>query len=128
MLALRASGIVFENAMAEDVNIVGNYRLVKCILTGQSTQVWEVVEQSSHRHFAMKLLLQDKLNDSAAKGVLYHEAEVGLEMTHPNVIKIVYVSTDKINHYFVMEFFPSGSLKSRLVQKQFDFFSGRTCP
>jgi serine/threonine protein kinase len=119
LLALRANRIVFEGGMAEE--LVGNYRLVKCILTGQSTQVWEVVEQSSHRHFAMKLLLQDRHNDSAAKGMLYHEAEVGLKMTHPNVIKIVYVSNDKTNHYFVMEFFPSGSLKSRLVQKQFDF-------
>lgn len=104
-----------------DENIVGNYRLIKCILTGQSTQVWEVVETSSHRHFAMKLLLPEKHSDTTAKGMLYHEAEVGLEMTHANVIRIVYVSTEKTNHYFVMEYFPSGSLKSRMVQKQFDF-------
>src|SRR6185369_13083087 len=105
--------------MGED--IIGNYRLVKCILTGQSTQVWEVVETSSHRHFAMKLLLPEKHSDATAKGMLFHEAKVGLDMTHPNVIRIVFVSNEKENHYFVMEFFPSGSLKSRLVQKQFDF-------
>ncbi len=105
--------------MAED--IIGNYKLVKCILTGQSTQVWEVVETSSHRHFAMKLLLPEKHSDSMSKGMLYHEAAVGLEMVHPNVIRIVYVSNESANHYFVMEYFPSGSLKSRLVQKQYDF-------
>lgn len=104
-----------------DENIIGNYRLIKCILTGQSTQVWEVVETSSHRHFAMKLLLPEKHSDSTAKSMLYHEASVGLEMVHGNVIRIVHVSNEKTDHYFVMEFFPSGSLKARLVQKQFDF-------
>ena len=109
--------------MAED--IIGNYRLVKCLLTGQMSQVWEVVETSSHRHFAMKLLLPEKAKDSESKRMLYHEAKVGLEMTHPNVIRIVYVSEEKVNHYFVMEYFPSGSLKVRLVNKHYDFIRER---
>ncbi|MSQ95389.1 MAG: serine/threonine protein kinase [Gemmataceae bacterium] len=105
--------------MAED--IIGNYRLIKCILTGQSTQVWEVVEVQSHRHFAMKQLLPDKIHDSEARNTLYHEAAVGREMTHPNVIRIAYVSNESLHHYFCMEYFPSGSLKTRLVQKNYDF-------
>ncbi|MBM3995936.1 MAG: serine/threonine protein kinase [Planctomycetes bacterium] len=105
--------------MADD--IIGNYKLVKCLGTGQMSQVWEVVETSSHRHFAMKLLLPEKAGDADAKAMLYHEAAVGLEMVHPNVIRINYVSDDSVNHYFVMEFFPSGSLKSRLVSKQYDY-------
>jgi serine/threonine protein kinase len=109
--------------MAEE--IVGNYRLVKCLLTGQQSQVWEVVETSSHRHFAMKLLLAEKVKDADSKRMLYHEAKVGLEMTHPNVIRIVYVSTESTNHYFVMEYFPAGSLKVRLVNKQYDFIRER---
>jgi serine/threonine-protein kinase len=103
-----------------DENIIGNYRLVKCILTGQMSQVWEVVEISSHRHFAMKLLLPERGADAEAKRMLYHEAAVGLELSHPNVIRIVYVSEESTHHYFVMEFFPSGSLKARLVSKQYD--------
>src|ERR1700686_868059 len=109
--------------MGED--IIGNYRLVKCLLTGQMSQVWEVVEVSSHRHFAMKLLLPQKANDSEAKGMLFHEAKVGLGMTHPNLIRIVFVSDEKVNHYFCMEYFPSGSLKVRLVNKQYDFIKER---
>lgn len=105
--------------------IIGNYRLVKCILTGQHSQVWEVVETSSHRHFAMKLLLQERAKDAVSRNMLYHEAKVGLEMTHPNVIRIVYVSNESVNHYFVMEFFPAGSLKARLVNKTYDFIRER---
>jgi serine/threonine protein kinase len=109
--------------MSEDV--IGNYKLVKCIVTGQHSQVWEVVETSSHRHFAMKLLLPERSKDSVSRKMLYHEANVGQELTHQNVIRIVNVSNDGINHYFVMEFFPAGSLKSRLVNKQYDFIRER---
>lgn len=109
--------------MAEDT--IGNYRLVKCLLTGQQSQVWEVVETSSHRHFAMKLLLSERGSDPDAVKMLYHEANVGKELTHPNVIRITYVSEEKVNHYFVMEYFPAGSLKVRLINKQFDFIKER---
>ncbi|HZZ80551.1 MAG TPA: serine/threonine-protein kinase, partial [Gemmataceae bacterium] len=109
--------------MADDT--VGNYRLVKCLLTGQQSQVWEVVETSSHRHFAMKLLLPDCAKNADSRKMLYHEATVGKELTHPNVIRIVYVSEEKENHYFVMEYFPAGSLKVRLINKQFDFIKER---
>jgi serine/threonine-protein kinase len=109
--------------MAEDT--IGNYRLVKCLLTGQQSQVWEVVETSSHRHFAMKLLLPERGADADAKRMLYHEAKVGKELTHANVIRITCVSEEKVNHYFVMEYFPAGSLKARLTNKQFDFIRER---
>jgi serine/threonine-protein kinase len=109
--------------MAEDV--IGNYRMVKCLYPGQQSQVWEVVEVPSHRHFAMKLLHSERAKDAEAKRMLYHEAKVGKELRHPNVIRIVHVSDDSTNHYFVMEYFPSGSLKVRLVNKQFDFIRER---
>ena len=60
-----AAGLVRE-ASSWPKNIIGNYRLVKCILTGQHSQVWEVVETSSHRHFAMKLLLPERAADPDA--------------------------------------------------------------
>lgn len=104
---------------------IGNYRLLNCIVTGQSSQVWEVVEVSSHRHFAMKLLLPEKASDPEAKRLLYHEARVGKKLAHQNVIRIVHVGEDKKNHYFCMEFFPAGSLKMRLMRKQFDFIKER---
>ncbi len=109
--------------MADDT--IGNYRLIKCLGTGQQSQVWEVVETSSHRHFAMKMLLPELTEDADAKRMLYHEAKVGKELTHPNVIRITNVSEEKVNHYFVMEYFPAGSLKSRLTNKQYDFIRER---
>ncbi len=109
--------------MAEE--IIGGYRLQNLMMSGQTSQVWEVVEVSSHRHFAMKLLLPEKIKDSEARRMLIHEAEVGQKLVHPNIIRIVTLNKNIDNPYFVMEFFPSGSLKLRVVRKQLDFVRER---
>jgi serine/threonine protein kinase len=109
--------------VAEDQ--LGNYRLLNMMMQGQTSQVWEAVELSSHRHFAIKLLLPEKAAISENRHMLFHEANVGQKLAHPNIIKIVYVHKDPASPYFVMEFFPAGSLKLRLVRKQMDFIKER---
>jgi serine/threonine protein kinase len=109
--------------MAEEV--IGGYRLQNLIITNQSTQVWEVVEVTSHRHFAMKILLPEKMSDPEQRRLIKHEANVGKQLAHQNVIRIITVSKDSKNPYYVMEFFPAGSLKIRLLRKQFDFVRER---
>jgi serine/threonine protein kinase len=106
--------------------IIGGYRLVNMMMTGQTSQVWEVVELASHRHFAMKLLLPEKVVQPEHRRMLLHEAMVGQKLAHPNIIRIFHVLRDPKNPYFVMEFFPAGSLKLRLMRKQLDFVKERT--
>jgi serine/threonine protein kinase len=105
--------------------IVGGYRLLKHMVTGQTSQVWEVVEGSSGRHFAMKLLLPEKTRDSEMRRFLLHEADVGRELAHPNIIRIVAVGRNADNPYFVMEYFPAGNLKLRIMRKEMDFIHER---
>jgi serine/threonine protein kinase len=105
--------------------VIEGYRLAKHMATGQSSQVWEVVELSSHRHFAMKLLLPEKVSSPEHRRTLFHEADVAQKLTHPNIIRIVKVIRDQQNPCFVMEFFPAGSLKARLLAKQQDFLRER---
>jgi eukaryotic-like serine/threonine-protein kinase len=101
--------------------VIGGYRLQNHMMTGQTSQVWEVVELSSSRHFAMKILLPEAARDKEHRQFLFHEAEVGIKLRHPNVIKIITVNRTHETPYFVMEFFPSGALKLRIVRKQADF-------
>jgi serine/threonine protein kinase len=108
-----------EADMAEE--LVGGYRLLKHMVTGQTSQVWEVVEPTSGRHFAMKLLLPEKVHDSVHRQFLFHEAEVGKDLAHPNIIRIVKVDRSADNPYFVMEYFPAGNLKLRIQKKEADF-------
>ena len=107
--------------MEEKAEFIGGYQLRNLIATGQSSQVWEVVEPSSKRHFAMKMLLPEAATNPATKKLLVHEAEVGLKLQHPNIIKIVKVVKEGKTPFFVMEFFPAGSMQFRIINKQFDF-------
>ncbi len=107
--------------MAEEV--IGGYKLLKHMVTGQTSQVWEVVEGQSHRHFAMKL--PEKAREPEHRRFLIHEAEVGKQLAHPNIIKIVAVGRDRTNPYFVMEYFPAGNLKLRIMRKDFTFIHDR---
>jgi eukaryotic-like serine/threonine-protein kinase len=101
--------------------IIEGYKLQSCMGTRINSQVWEVVEVSSGRHFAMKLLLPEKANNKELRSQLFHEANVGKQLAHQNVIKIVHVGTSKDHPMFVMEFFPSGAVQLRIVRKQYDF-------
>jgi serine/threonine protein kinase len=102
-------------------DVLGGYRLANLMMTGQTSQVWECVEVSSGRHFAIKMLLPEKVHDPVHRGLLFHEAEVGIDMAHPNVIKIIKLIKDKHHPHFIMEYFPAGNLKLRIMHKKWDF-------
>ena len=84
------------------------------MVTGQTSQVWEVVETTSGRHFAMKLLLPEKADAGrvpplpAPRG--RRRPGAGPPQHHPH--RQGRPTTRRIP-YFVMEFFPAGSLKLR---------------
>src|SRR5437868_4017745 len=99
-----SSFVIFEEPSVAEQNI-GNYRLVKLLGNGQTSQVWEVVEQTSSRHFAMKVLSSGYASKAEARNAIFHEAEVGLQMAHANVIKIFSVNKDKASPHYIMEHF-----------------------
>jgi len=101
--------------------MIGAYRLQNLLQTGQSSQVYEVVEMASMRHFAMKILLPERAKDPDQRRLLFYEPDVGRKLAHPNVIKILVVNRDPNLPYFIMEFFPSGSLRTKMQLKQIDF-------
>jgi|SRR5579883_148365 len=107
--------------MADVGEVLEGYRLRSMLQTGQTSQVFEVVEIKSNRHFAMKLLLPEAAEKPEHRRALFNEAEVGIKMTHQNVIRIVKVSRTKETPHFIMEFFPSGGLRLRLQAKDFAF-------
>lgn len=107
--------------MADVNEVIGGYRLRTLLQTSQKTQVFEVVEPVSNRHFAMKLLLPEAADDPVERAMLFHEAEVGIEMRHENVVHIIKVNKSQTTPHFIMEYFPSGSLRERLKKKDSSF-------
>lgn len=107
--------------MPEINETIGGYRLRSLLQTGQVSQVFEVVEPLSNRHFAMKVLLPEAAEKGEVRSNLFHEAEVGIKLRHENVIHILKVNRDPQAPFFIMEFFPSGSLRNRLMGKDTNF-------
>ena len=105
--------------MPEVNETIGGYRLRSLLQTGQVSQVFEVVEPHSNRHFAMKVLLPEAAEKSDVRNNLFHEAQVGTKLRHENVIHILKVSRDQHSPHFIMEYFPSGSMRTRLMGKDF---------
>ena len=99
-------------------NTIGGYNLKSLMMTGQTSQVWEVVEGHSMRHFALKLLLPENARSPDHREMLFHEAMVGMSMHHPNVIKMFKCVKEKANPHIIMEFFPGANMKLRLMRKQ----------
>ena len=107
--------------MADIGELIGGYKLRSLLYPGQSSQVFEVVEPTSHRHFAMKLLLPEAATNPEQRRALFNEAEIGIKLTHANVVRIHKVNRSPEAPHFIMEFFPSGSLRLRLQAKDFAF-------
>ena len=100
--------------MSNDSQTVGDYRLVNCIASGSSCQVWEVIDNETTRRMAMKLLLPDSLTDGEVVAALKHEFNVAKTFDHPNIVKYHELSVTKQHGYFVMDLFPAPSLKTQV--------------
>ncbi len=107
--------------MAEVNELIGGYKLRTLLQTGQTSQVFEVIEPHSNRHFAMKVLLPEAEANSEHRRGLFNEAEIGKKLAHQNVIRIFKVNHSPESPHFIMEFFPSGSLRLRLQAKDNKF-------
>jgi len=103
--------------VADIGQVLGDYKIRSLLHTGPVSQVFEVVEQRSSRHFAMKILLPEHSDNPVHRKQLFNDAEIGSELRHENVINIVKVSRSENTPHFVMEFFPSGSIRKRLQSR-----------
>ena len=67
--------------MSEEV--IGGYRLMKHMATGQTRQVWEVVEVYQHPPFRHEVACcRKRRTNSDHRRFLFHEADVGIQLAH----------------------------------------------
>lgn len=121
--------------MADTMQTIGGYHVARHLQSGQNSQVFEVIEPRSFRHFAMKVLHQEQASKPEIRSELFHEAEVGIALRHENVIQILKIDRSPQTPHFIMEFFPSGSLRTRMMagkdeeekKKQKEFLRDNMC-
>jgi serine/threonine protein kinase len=100
---------VSANVGAEDR--IGGYRYVRTLQMGQNSVIMEVVQEASGRRFAMKQLLASKAGDSSERKVFEFEAKLGMQLQHPQLIRVYEYVRDKEQPYFVMDYFPGMTLR-----------------
>ncbi len=108
--------------MATDVNTasdrIGGYRYIRTIHPGHSSVVIEVVQESTQRRFAIKQLLASRAEDRQEYRHFAHEAQLGMDLRHPNLIRVHEFVKDREQPYFVMELFGGHHLKLCIARPQ----------
>jgi len=97
------------NTLSDDR--IGNYKYVRTLLQGQNSTVMEVAQEGTGRRFAMKQMLPSKAKVGSERRLFEFEAKLGMELQHPNLIRVWEFVKDKDMPYFVMDYFPSNHLR-----------------
>jgi len=100
--------------VVEGTSIIDGYKLVGCVATGNSTQIWEVVPPSGSSRFAMKLLLPRAFEDKEQIQILKGEGRVCKALNHPNLVTFHDAVFDKKHGYIVMEFLRAQNVKTQI--------------
>jgi eukaryotic-like serine/threonine-protein kinase len=105
-----------EEPLATDTNAtsddrIGGYRYVRTIHPGATSVVMEVLQEGTQRRFALKQLLASRAEDRDEYKAFMHEAKLGMDLRHPNLIRVIEFVKDRTQPFFVMELFTGLHLK-----------------
>jgi serine/threonine protein kinase len=95
---------------------IGGYRYIRTIHPGHTSLVMEVVQESTQRRFALKQLLASRAEDRDEYRAFAHEARLGMELRHPNLMRVYEFVKDQAQPYFVMELFGGHHLKLSIAR------------
>jgi serine/threonine protein kinase len=84
---------------------VGSYRLLKLLMTGHNSQVWEAMHDAYQRRFAVKTLLPEFRHDREQIGYMKNEYLVGSTVEHPRVIRAYELGVHNRAPFLAIEFF-----------------------
>ena len=96
--------------------VLGPYRLNRLIHAGNSSQIWEATEGTAR--VAIKFLRNDFRENKVELAIFKNEFDIGEQMSHPNIIRMLKLDMEAKIPYFAMELFSTISLKQALRQGQ----------
>lgn len=97
--------------MVSGRDFLGPYRLVKLVRAGQMCEVWEAIKDPNPHRIAVKVLRKDQIKNKEEIRHLKHEAEVGKDVKHANIIDIYEFNFDHELPFVAMELFNAKNLK-----------------
>jgi serine/threonine-protein kinase len=102
---------------------IGPYRLLKLLMTGQNSQVWEAMHDGQQQRYAVKYLLAERRHDREQIGYIKNEFAVGRGLDHPRVIHVHELGRHEGSPYLALEFYPHPNMKFYVQQD-----TGRIAP
>ncbi|WP_010586645.1 serine/threonine protein kinase, partial [Schlesneria paludicola] len=102
--------------MAEEEPLIidEQYQFVMNVASGSSSMVWEVVEKTSGRHLAMKVLKKEVPEFKENKSKMKREGEILKSLEHPMIVKFEKFSSNRDYTYILMEYFRAANLKIQI--------------
>lgn len=92
------------------IRYIGTYQLLEPIASGGTSTVWRALQTPLKRIVAIKLLHGGSLADPSAQQRFQGEAEAIAKITHPGIVPIYEIGNHEGVPYYVMQYFPGGSL------------------
>lgn len=96
--------------------VLGSYRLLNIVRTGQTSQVWACIDVNTQERLALKVLLTDFRKDREHLAYLKNEFNVAKDLDHKRVIKIRDHQVVGGIPFLAMEFFPFPNMKDVINQ------------
>ncbi len=93
---------------------LGPFRLSRLIRAGSHCHIWEAVKEGDAKKYVLKVLRAEKRTDKSEVARLKHEAEVGIPLSSPRLIKIHELREEKNGIFLVMDLFSEVNLKAAL--------------
>lgn len=106
--------VLQEQRRVAGAKIIGPYHLIKKLGEGGMGAVFMAKVRATGAQVALKTLPKKYCEDKSYIKRFQREAAVGLELDHPNIVRILTVGEDRGIHYMSMELVLGGDLKKAI--------------
>ena len=104
--------------MSVGKNFIGPYQLLRLIRAGNAAQVWEAVRTGEKKRIAIKVLTSRFRKDKHEIAQLKHEALIGKQLHHENVIEIFDYYDETGIPLIAMELFHAVNVKISIRERR----------
>ena len=101
----------------EQQTLSGRYILEEKLGTGGMAEVFKARDKLLDRPVAVKILHAEFRSDAEFIERFHREAKAAGRLSHPNIVNIYDVGADGSDHFIVMEYVPSKTLKDKIREE-----------
>lgn len=99
-----------------DIKKIGEYRILKELGRGGMGVVYEAWHEPTHRLVALKKMLPEITTDEKSNKIFQREMSVMMDLTHPNIVRLIDQGMIGKEHYFVSEYLLGGDVDNLLTE------------